>query len=134
MSSARMPSHCSGILRCPSMPLESLMPGVTMPGRISIWWYQCGTASMRARISRSVNDEPVEDKAGQDTGGLRPAGAGAAATVDAVNVPSQRPFAVSVRDVSKAFRLPRDQMHTLKERALHPLRRSSYDRLEALHD
>jgi ABC-type polysaccharide/polyol phosphate transport system ATPase subunit len=45
---------------------------------------------------------------------------------------SGQPFAVSVRDVSKAFRLPREQMHTLKERALHPLRRTTYDPLEAL--
>jgi len=42
--------------------------------------------------------------------------------------------AVSVRAVSKVFRLPHEQVHTLKERALHPFRRSGHDRLEALHD
>jgi ABC-type polysaccharide/polyol phosphate transport system ATPase subunit len=43
-------------------------------------------------------------------------------------------FAVSVEGVSKEFRLPHEQVHTLKERALHPLRRSSEDRLLALDD
>ena len=42
--------------------------------------------------------------------------------------------AVSVDGVSKTFRLPREQSHTLKERALHPLRGTAHDRLEALRD
>jgi len=42
------------------------------------------------------------------------------------------PLAIDVHGVSKAFRIPREQVHTLKERALHPLRRPAYDRLEAL--
>ena len=42
--------------------------------------------------------------------------------------------AVSVRGVSKAFDLPHERVHTLKERAIHPLRRRSFDRLEALDD
>jgi ABC-2 type transport system ATP-binding protein len=42
--------------------------------------------------------------------------------------------AVLVDGVSKAFRLPRERVHTLKERALHPLRRSSFDDLHALRD
>ncbi len=42
--------------------------------------------------------------------------------------------AVSVDGVSKAFRLPHEQVHTLKERVVHPLRRRSFDRLQALHD
>ncbi len=42
--------------------------------------------------------------------------------------------AVRVERVSKAFRLPHEQVHTLKERALHPLRRRCFDRLEALKD
>ena len=37
-----------------------------------------------------------------------------------------------VEDVSKVFRLPQERVHTLKERALHPLRRTRYERLEAL--
>ncbi len=42
--------------------------------------------------------------------------------------------AVSVDGVSKAFRLPQEQVHTLKERVVHPLRRRSFDRLHALRD
>ena len=35
---------------------------------------------------------------------------------------------------SKTFSLPRERVHTLKERALHPLRRQRFDRLRALED
>jgi ABC-type polysaccharide/polyol phosphate transport system ATPase subunit len=42
--------------------------------------------------------------------------------------------AVVVDGVSKSFRLPHERVHTLKERALHPLRRSGYDALRALRD
>ncbi len=42
--------------------------------------------------------------------------------------------AVVVDGVSKAFRLPHERVHTLKERALHPLRRTSHERLSALCD
>jgi ABC-type polysaccharide/polyol phosphate transport system ATPase subunit len=42
--------------------------------------------------------------------------------------------AVSVEGVSKTFRLPQEQVHTLKERVVHPLRRRSFERLEALKD
>jgi ABC-type polysaccharide/polyol phosphate transport system ATPase subunit len=41
---------------------------------------------------------------------------------------------VSVQGVSKEFRLPHEQVHTLKERALHPFRRRKADRLVALDD
>jgi ABC-type polysaccharide/polyol phosphate transport system ATPase subunit len=40
--------------------------------------------------------------------------------------------AVLVDDVSKSFQIPRERVHTLKERALHPLRRSGSDELRAL--
>jgi ABC-type polysaccharide/polyol phosphate transport system ATPase subunit len=40
--------------------------------------------------------------------------------------------AVVVDGVSKTFTIPREQVHTLKERALHPFRRSGHDRFEAL--
>jgi ABC-type polysaccharide/polyol phosphate transport system ATPase subunit len=40
--------------------------------------------------------------------------------------------AVSVQDVSKTFLIPHDPAFTLKERALHPLRRRTHERLEAL--
>src|SRR5215211_274869 len=42
--------------------------------------------------------------------------------------------AVVADTVSKAFRLPHEQVSTLKERALHPLRRSTYERFDALKD
>jgi ABC-type polysaccharide/polyol phosphate transport system ATPase subunit len=42
--------------------------------------------------------------------------------------------AVSVRGVSKAFRLPHQQYHTLKERALHPFRSRTFDVLQAVDD
>jgi len=48
--------------------------------------------------------------------------------------PEQRAPALVVDGVSKAFRLPHERTHTLKERALHPFRRSSFERLEALND
>ena len=44
---------------------------------------------------------------------------------------SPRP-AVVINDVSKSFTLPSEQVHTLKERALHPLRRSASEKLDAL--
>jgi ABC-type polysaccharide/polyol phosphate transport system ATPase subunit len=47
-------------------------------------------------------------------------------------VPS--PPAVVVDGLSKTFRIPREQVHTLKERALHPFRRSGHDELRALVD
>ena len=42
--------------------------------------------------------------------------------------------AVAVRNVSKSFRLPHEQYHTLKERALHPRRSRSYEVLQAVRD
>jgi ABC-type polysaccharide/polyol phosphate transport system ATPase subunit len=42
--------------------------------------------------------------------------------------------AVSIDRVSKAFRLPHQRYHTIKERALHPLRSSSFDVLQAVND
>ena len=41
--------------------------------------------------------------------------------------------AVVVDGVSKSFRIPREHVHTLKERALHPLRRSGHDTLHAVN-
>jgi len=41
---------------------------------------------------------------------------------------------VAVRNVSKSFRLPHQQYHTLKERALHPLRARTFDILQAVQD
>ncbi len=41
---------------------------------------------------------------------------------------------VVARSVSKTFRKPEERMHTLKERALHPRRRTRYKTFQALHD
>ncbi len=43
-------------------------------------------------------------------------------------------MAVSIEQVSKTFRLPHRQYSTLKERALHPLRSTTYDELHAVKD
>jgi ABC-type polysaccharide/polyol phosphate transport system ATPase subunit len=45
---------------------------------------------------------------------------------------SGRPLAVEVRGLQKTFRVPRYRMNTLKERALHPFRRSEFDQIHAL--
>jgi ABC-2 type transport system ATP-binding protein len=42
--------------------------------------------------------------------------------------------AIVVDHVSKTFKLPRERVHTLKERALHPFRRAGEDELRALRD
>jgi ABC-type polysaccharide/polyol phosphate transport system ATPase subunit len=45
-----------------------------------------------------------------------------------------RPPAVLADGVSKTFRIPREHVHTLKEKALHPFRRPGHDELRALRD
>ena len=47
---------------------------------------------------------------------------------------AEEPPAVVVRGVSKTFRIPRLQVHTLKERALHPFRFHDFDELRAVQD
>jgi len=47
---------------------------------------------------------------------------------------SSAPPAVAVDGVSKTFRLPHERVHTLKERALHPLRRMGHEAFPALKD
>ncbi len=42
--------------------------------------------------------------------------------------------AISIRSLSKSFRLPHEQYHTLKERALHAFRTRSYDMLDAVQN
>ncbi|HWH44534.1 MAG TPA: ABC transporter ATP-binding protein [Thermoleophilaceae bacterium] len=42
--------------------------------------------------------------------------------------------AVVADGVGKTYRVPQERMHTLKERALHPFRRTRHDPLEALRD
>jgi ABC-type polysaccharide/polyol phosphate transport system ATPase subunit len=57
---------------------------------------------------------------------------------DTVLTPEERTppsdAAVTVQNVSKTFRIPHHSATTLKERVLHPLRRTSYESLEALRD
>jgi ABC-type polysaccharide/polyol phosphate transport system ATPase subunit len=48
-------------------------------------------------------------------------------------MPMTRPSIV-VDGVSKSFRRPYEQMHTFKERALHPFRRRSFEEFEAVGD
>ncbi|QEC46247.1 ABC transporter ATP-binding protein [Baekduia soli] len=45
-----------------------------------------------------------------------------------------RPAAFAVTGLSKEFRIPHEQVHTLKERVLHPLRRPGHERLRVLDD
>ncbi len=47
---------------------------------------------------------------------------------------AQGPVVIEVRDVSKAFRIPEHRVDSIKERAVHPLRRMSYRTLDALKD
>jgi ABC-type polysaccharide/polyol phosphate transport system ATPase subunit len=53
---------------------------------------------------------------------------------DAGTVAPDAEPAVSVAHVSKAFRLPHQQYHTLKERVLHPFRSNTFDVLQAVDD
>jgi ABC-type polysaccharide/polyol phosphate transport system ATPase subunit len=50
-----------------------------------------------------------------------------------MNAPAGSP-AVVVDALSKSFRLPHERVSTLKERALHPFRRPSYEQFSALED
>jgi ABC-type polysaccharide/polyol phosphate transport system ATPase subunit len=52
----------------------------------------------------------------------------------AVGASAARPSAISARNLSKSFRLPRENARTLKERALHPLRTRIVDTLHAVDD
>jgi ABC-type polysaccharide/polyol phosphate transport system ATPase subunit len=48
--------------------------------------------------------------------------------------PSSAPSPIVVAGVTKTFRVPEERAHTLKERALHPLRRTGHETFQALHD
>jgi ABC-type polysaccharide/polyol phosphate transport system ATPase subunit len=45
-----------------------------------------------------------------------------------------RTSAISVQHLNKTFRIPQEQYHTIKERALHPFRRRNVDLLHAVED
>jgi len=57
-----------------------------------------------------------------------------AAMKTATNSASAPPIVVQARGVSKTFRIPEDRVDSLKERAVHPLRRSEFRELNALRD
>ena len=46
----------------------------------------------------------------------------------------QAEAAIAVSGLQKSFRIPHEQVHTLKERAVHPLRRTTFRELHALND
>jgi ABC-type polysaccharide/polyol phosphate transport system ATPase subunit len=48
--------------------------------------------------------------------------------------PASAELAVSVHNLHKTFRLPRERVHTLKERVLHPFRARHFDTLHAVQD
>jgi ABC-2 type transport system ATP-binding protein len=48
--------------------------------------------------------------------------------------PASAPPPIVVDGVSKTFRVPEERVHTLKERALHPMRRSRHESFKALSD
>jgi ABC-2 type transport system ATP-binding protein len=47
---------------------------------------------------------------------------------------TRRPPTIEVRELHKAFRIPTERVHRLKERALHPLRGTRYTELKVLED
>ena len=55
-------------------------------------------------------------------------------SADAGSATSKAPPAISVGNLSKTFKLPHEQYHTLKERALHPFRPRTFDLLRAVRD
>lgn len=68
---------------------------------------------------------------------LAPAGAAPGGTATgrgaaARKEPASRHTAIEVEGLEKTFRIPKHQVQTLKERALHPFRRSDYDELNVL--
>src|SRR4051794_36839794 len=64
---------------------------------------------------------------------LAPAGAAPATEAGAADPSRGRPqAAIEVEGLEKTFRIPKHQVQTLKERALHPFRRTQYDELKVL--
>jgi ABC-2 type transport system ATP-binding protein len=70
--------------------------------------------------SKAVNQAVAEDR--HDTLATMPEPA------------SSTPSPIVVDGVTKTFRVPEERAHTLKERALHPLRRTGHETFQALHD
>ena len=55
-------------------------------------------------------------------------------TLPSMITPASNVPPIVVDSISKTFRVPEERVHTLKERALHPLRRSRHESFKALHD
>jgi ABC-type polysaccharide/polyol phosphate transport system ATPase subunit len=56
-------------------------------------------------------------------------------TLPAMPQPANSPsWGIVAESVSKTFRVPQERTHTLKERALHPLRRTRHESFKALED
>jgi ABC-type polysaccharide/polyol phosphate transport system ATPase subunit len=54
--------------------------------------------------------------------------------VPPLDTAQQTPPSLAAQSISKSFKIPEERSHTLKERALHPLRRSRHEQLDALKD
>ena len=66
---------------------------------------------------------------------LSPTALGASTTVAiATERTSANPSPIALSHVSKSFKLPHEQAHTLKERALHPFKARTFDVLHAVSD
>src|SRR4051794_29923182 len=63
---------------------------------------------------------------------LAPAGAVSPGAAAQRQSPARRYTAIEVRDLDKTFRIPKEQISTFKERALHPFRRTRHDELHVL--
>src|SRR4051812_9642888 len=63
---------------------------------------------------------------------LAPTSAVGAGAASGRKGPARRYAAIEVRDLQKTFRIPRHQVQTFKERALHPFRRTEHDDLNVL--
>jgi ABC-type polysaccharide/polyol phosphate transport system ATPase subunit len=103
----------------------------------------CGISARTDHIGCSLNLEA--DDLCAPFGATPKQGNGAATVVPAVATTLREPRShvwgpratapvVEVRGVSKIFRMPKIQAHTLKERALHPFRFNDYDELHALRE
>ena len=64
--------------------------------------------------------------------GAAPGGTATGSGAAAGKEPAPRHTAIEVEGLEKTFRIPKHQVQTLKERALHPFRRSEYDELNVL--
>ena len=99
-----------------------------------------GAEEARAHVVLEADDGvaalgEVEDGLGADQAARSgDYGDGHGAVHHSLGFVAPRAPAILVENVSKSFRHPTERVHTLKERALHPLRRSEHRTFEALRD